>query len=135
MILVPPHITRTFIQSLRETHIFLYGDTIHHDGNGGQAKSARGEPNAFPIPVKIRKCANDETSFFHDSDPCIEVFRTQISSSLLAAAESWKLCIAFPKLGKGYNYMDEKAPKLREWMLSEIRHVIGSKLVNAEVLI
>lgn len=135
MILVPQRITRPFIQSLRETHIFLYGDTISHDGNGKQSNSARGETNAFPIPVKLRRCINDETSFFYDSDPCIEVYRARISTAISVTAESGKLCIVFPKLGKGFNYMDKKAPKLREWMLEEIRHVIGDKLVNPEHLI
>lgn len=48
-------------------HLYVFGDNMARKGFGGQAKEARGEPNAVGIPTKWEPKA-DEKSFFTDAD-------------------------------------------------------------------
>lgn len=58
--------SRDFIQA-HPDWLFVFGDNLERRGLGGQAKEARGEPNAVGIPTK-RKPNNDDDAFLTDAD-------------------------------------------------------------------
>lgn len=129
-------ITRQYIKE-HPTINFIYGDTYHHDANGGQAKECRGEPNTYGVFIKISKCANDETTFFQDRyfnlhkeviDKSIDVIKEPLLKS------DHKIMV-FPKLGLGWNKMDVKAPRLRFYLLGELDRLFGHLIINIEDLI
>ena len=105
-----PHwITLEEIRANKLTHIYIYGDTRTLDSNGGQASAARGEPNAFAIPVKYAKCYNDYTAFFTDMlyDTNKELLLRAFSK---LPQKAGKTIVVFPKLGEGFNEMPKRAP-------------------------
>lgn len=120
----PRRLTRELINAHWQTYNFLYGDTIHHDGNGGQAQAARGCFNSYPIPVKLAKCYNDEKSFMVDSmyeENCRWILRDMI----LVPRD--KEIVVFPKIGLGRNELGMRAPRTYEFMracLMDLRSII-----------
>lgn len=132
-------ITRSFIKQAWKDYNFIYGDTYYLDGNGKQSKEARGEINTFAVATKIRPCYNDETSFFYDNQTDPFLHKALILSSLSRITEpilrSEKKIIVFPKLGLGFNEMDKRAPLLRVFLLEQIRHLFGHKIINLDELI
>lgn len=130
---IPNPITREYIRSLRGKVNFIYGDTIYLDGDGKQAQVARGEPNAFAVPVKARKCYNDVGAFFADyyldsiNKPCID-------RSLLVIPETLPIII-FPKIGEGYNELPKRAPKTYWYLKNALMLKFGTLILNPEVLV
>ena len=105
----PNWITREQIRATRDTHIYLYGDTRELDAKGGQARAARGEPNAFAIPVKYRSCYLDESSFFSDS--LYEEQLTLMSDASNKVPIDNRIIVVLPKLGEGFSEMKKRAPR------------------------
>lgn len=130
---IPPRITRAYIRQLRDTHYFIYGDSLDWAGDGGQAREARGEPNAFMVPVKYRKCYNDTTAFLSDKyyEENLVLFKqalVKVPNDLL------KPIILFPKIGLGYNQMHKRAPKTFRklvWFLTCMPNVINPEVIPA----
>lgn len=58
--------TRELIKSFPDT-LFVFGDNMARSGYGGQAREARGEPNAVGIPTKWAPTSAPE-AFFKDED-------------------------------------------------------------------
>ncbi len=121
----PLHITRAQIQAHRDTHYYLYGDTRERDSKGGQAAAARGEPNAFAVPVKYRQCANDPSSFIDDR---LVSENMKMLLKALVAIPTDRPLIVFPKLGEGFNQMQIRAPITYACMLMMIACRFNSTL-------
>jgi len=117
---IPNYITRAYITEANRAQglLFLYGDTVGHDGNGGQASQARGCEGAHVIPVKWRKCYNDEDAFFSDYKYDLQV--ALIMRALCELPEG-KPIVVFPKIGLGMNKMDVKAPRTYRALISILR--------------
>ncbi len=121
---IPARITRQFINAHRLSYNFLYADTIHHDGNGGQAKEARGCFNTYPLPVKLMKCFNDELSFMRDEmydENCRWILRD------MQHVPRDRELIIFPKIGLGYSQLNTRAPRTYEFLrmcLTDLRGII-----------
>ncbi len=121
---MPPRITRNFIREHKNI-IFIYGDTIYHDGSGGQAYEARGESNAYPVPVKRAKCFNDVSSFFNDKDfECINKSVIDRAISLITEASKGKQVVCFPKIGQGWNELQVRAPRTYAYLMSELKKLL-----------
>jgi hypothetical protein len=58
--------TRTDIKN-NPDKLYIFGDNFEQRGFGGQAKEARGEPNAIGIPTK-RRPTMEEDAFLTDAD-------------------------------------------------------------------
>lgn len=127
MLIIPDpgrgRITRRYIQ-LHKHIIFIYGDTLHRDGNGKQAREAKGEPNAFSVPVKKFKCYNDVSSFFNDQEFDV-INKNFIDKSLHAIPKSNDFYIILPKIGQGYNEMPTRAPKTYAYLMRELFRIFG----------
>lgn len=132
IISIPPLITRAFIQSHKDTAVFIYGDTRAHNGDGKQASVARGEPNAYPIMVKYAKCTNEPSSFL--SDDLLEQNWEQWHRDLGLLPLGLPI-IVFPKIGRGFNLMHEKCPVSYEKMKAVIGWYSAEMLVNPEALL
>ena len=131
MIHIPRRITRQFLFDYRGLANFIYGDTRSLDGDGGQAKQARGEPNAWPVMVKYFRCVNDECSFLTDN--LLEENVAHIRTQMERVPRELPI-IVFPKLGGGWNKMQEKAPRTYDRMREIIRWYAGDMLINPEDL-
>lgn len=131
MIIVPPLITRAFIQSHKDSAVFIYGDTRGHNGDGKQASIARGEPNTYPIMVKYAKCANEPSSYLRDE--LLEESWTQWHRDLERLPTRLPI-IVFPKIGRGWNLMHEKCPVSYETLKEVIKWYADDMLVNPEAL-
>ena len=114
---LPARITRGLILSLTNTCYFVYNDTVIHDAKGGQAKEARGCINTYPVPVKLRCCANEESSFM--SDDLLEENKVLIDRAISLIPRD-KMIVIFPKIGLGWNKLDEKAPLTYKYLMSEL---------------
>jgi len=125
-------ITRAYIK-LHPEITFIYGDTHERDSHGGQASESRGEKNAYAVATKIRTCYNDNTSFLSDHPELSPIYKQLISSMLdrIPTYEDTKIMV-FPKLGKGFNEMDKRSPRLRAWMIAEIRRRFNGRIINIE---
>lgn len=117
-----PHwITREQIRATRNTHIYIYGDTRLLNAGGGQAQAARGEPNAYAVPVKYAKCYNDYTTFFTDA---LYDTNKQLILTALSRIPKGRIIIVFPKLGEGFNEMPKRAPMTYGFMKGAIDGIL-----------
>ena len=127
-LLIPRRLSREFINAHRQSYNFIYADTIHHDGAGGQATAARGCFNTYPVPVKLMKCYNDEKSFMTDAmyeENCKWILRD------IQHVPKDKEIIVFPKIGLGRSELNVRAPRTYEFLrlcLLDLRRII----VNVE---
>lgn len=121
---IPKFITREFIRQHKEL-TFVYGDTLYHDGYGKQANIARGEPNAYPIPTKKWRCANDSTSFFSDAQ--FELFNKVKIDEAISRIPRDKPIIVFPKIGEGWSKMPEKCPKTYAYLMQQLKNYANPK--------
>lgn len=117
-----PHwITREQIRATRNTHIYIYGDTRLLNAGGGQAQAARGEPNAYAVPVKYARCYNDYTTFFTDA---LYDTNKQLILTALSRIPRDKQIVVFPKLGEGFNEMPKRAPMTYGFMKGAIDGIL-----------
>jgi len=117
-IVIPYHISRTFITEHREFN-FLFGNDLGQKGILGQAWICYGEPNAFQITTVIRLCPSFRTFF---SDNQFEEHKKHIDDSLSKIPRD-KPIIPLPKIGEGCSRMKEKAPKLFKYMTEQINKI------------
>lgn len=67
---MPIKFMKRYTRELIQAHpdwLFVFGDNFARAGYGGQAKEARGEPNAVGIPTK-RRPQRDESAYLTDID-------------------------------------------------------------------
>ena len=100
--------------------LFIFGDNMKRYGKGGQAKEARGEPNAIGIPTKNAPHRN-ESAYFTDDD--FDVAKPEIDAAFDRLEEHLNSGgnVVWPKdgIGTGLASLQEKAPKI--WAYLEER--------------
>jgi hypothetical protein len=115
-------ITREYVKS-HPTWFFVFGDNLMQSGFGGQAKEMRGEPNVIGIPTKHFPSMNAK-AFFSDKDydklwKILIPIINQIDDLLRN-----KEIVVFPtEFGTGLSKLNEKAPRLFERLVSNIRYM------------
>lgn len=106
--------TRAFIRA-HPDWLFVFGDNFERKGLGGQAKEARGEPNAVGIITK-RKPSNAPDAFLEDGD-----FSQWEAASFpdrerieLAIAQHRPVIWPLDGVGSGRAKLQEKAPEIAD---------------------
>jgi len=116
------HISRRFIQD-NPTILFVFGDNTRGEGYGGQARDARGEPNAVGLPTKWAP-TNHASSFFYDAQfdkikPIIDnVFKNLTTIKLRGTR-----IVFFPNIGEGLAKLPYTAPKTLEYIKTKIKRI------------
>jgi len=126
-IIVPKFITRAHIQQLNGRCNFIFGDNLEKKGYGGQAKVARGEPNAYGVPTKVRPCMNYDDAFFYDIDYDKIVPKIDEAIDLVPLD---KPIVIFPKIGLGFSELDVRAPRIYKYLIVSLINKFGHLLVN-----
>lgn len=97
--------------------LFIFGDNMARAGFGGQAKEARGEPNAVGIPTKWSPAMTPD-SFFTDEDfdevkPVIDAAFERISQHMDGGGT-----VVWPTdgVGTGLAQLAERAPRIFEYI-------------------
>lgn len=113
-------ITRSIIKA-NPNKLFVFGDNNIRKGLGGQAKEARGEPNAYGISTK-KIPSNAEDSFMTDSE--LEENKAIIRDDVNKIITAWKsgkyIKIVLPPIGTGMAKLPEKAPQTWAFLQSEL---------------
>lgn len=120
MILLPHHISRTFIAKHPEW-IFVYSQDYHGKGCLGQAWSGHGEPNAFPVPVLLKVCQNQSDRWFSDNQ--YEEYKKFIDEKILLIPRDGRPILPFRSIGKGNSEMYLRAPKLYKYLMDELNAI------------
>lgn len=104
--------TRPIIQANPEWY-FVFGDNLERSGFGGQAREARGEPNAIGIATK-KYPSNHEGSFFTDSDMFFWASRERDTLAQLSKLIGEKKVIVWPLdgIGTGLAQLHTRAPRI-----------------------
>lgn len=116
------HYTREYIRQHPEEY-FVFGDNDRGMGLGGQAKEARGEPNAIGIRTKWAP-GTQEQDYFHDDEPdaglALSIIKTDFNI-VKEKLDEGKI-IWFPQagVGSGLSKLKEKAPKLHRYIYCEV---------------
>lgn len=115
-------IIREDLKSNRE-RVYVFGDNMIRIGYGGQAKSMRGEPNAYGIPTKWMPDDSDD-SFFCDDDFDDPSVTFAISGAFVHLAEvlnnGYDVVIPTDGLGTGLSKLSEKAPLIAKFIDEQI---------------
>lgn len=98
--------------------IYLFGDNLTGKGMGGQAREARGEPNAIGIPTK-KKPSMGEDAFFTDDEYGINC-RILDKAFLKIPADK---DVVVPTMGTGLALLPEKAPKTFAYLQKKIQEL------------
>ncbi len=104
--------TRRYIQA-HPDWLFVFGDNLARSGLGGQAKEARGEPNAIGIATK--KLPNMTPGAFlsdSDYDAWFAVERLTIGSLYDAARAGRTIIWPLDGIGTGLARLEQKAPNI-----------------------
>ena len=104
--------TRAEIRA-RPGALYAFGDNLAGRGFGGQAREARGEPNAVGVVTKRRQ-AMDEGAFLTDADlprvrPLIEAAFARLREHLEAGGE---VILPADGLGTGLAELPRRAPAI-----------------------
>lgn len=100
--------------------VYLFGDNLEQRGLGGQAKSMRGEPNAYGIPTK-KKPSNTVDSFFSDSE--LAANKLAIDMAIAKIPKDKTIVLPEDGLGTGRASLQDKAPETFNYLnqkLSEL---------------
>jgi len=118
-LIIPSHISRTFIQSHKQWN-FVYAADESLKGFFGQMNSAHGEPNSWPVPTLLKICQSSTDKFYYDG--AFEFFQRIIDRRLQVIPRD-KPIIVFPKIGTGYSQMNRFAPKLYTYLMVELERI------------
>lgn len=109
-LIIVPRYTRADLRA-NPTWLYAFGDNMEERGLGGQAKEARGEPNAVGIPTKWRP-ERDPQAYFADKDyphvqPDIDAAFTKLWQHLSEGGTA-----VWPKdgVGSGLAELETRAP-------------------------
>ena len=119
-IIIPHHISKTFIQSHPE-YIFVYGKDFYEMGMMGQMWVAHKEPNCFGIPTCTKLCPSNK-QYLNDHDP---LHKQRIIDALCVIPDDDRPVIVMRRIGMGCSRMFELAPALYAFMnkeLDKMRH-------------
>lgn len=119
--------TRQYIRGNPE-FLFVFGDNMQHRGFGGQAKEARGEPNAVGVPTKWAPSMHN-TALFSDADtdvvlPKIREVFDKLELHLMAGG-----IVVWPAKGVGTGFADmpARAPKLFNYIQERLNRMEAFK--------
>ena len=119
--------TRELIKENPNT-LFVFGDNIIRQGYGGQAATARGEPNSVGIPTKHFP-DNSKSSFFTNND--FDLFLTSSKNSIEKLTKhvvSGKdVVLPYDGIGTGLAQLNTKAPKI----FNEINKIFDELVANS----
>lgn len=101
---------RKLIQNNPDT-FFVFGDNLARTGLGGQAKEARGEPNAIGVVTK-RKPSNTEDSFFSDTREEMIAVAKDIRKIKDLLDLGYNVVFPYDGIGTGLAKLPEKSPKI-----------------------
>ncbi len=107
-------ITRLEIRANPDT-IYLFGDNLTGKGMGGQAREARGEPNAIGIPTK-KKPSMSEDAFFTDDEYGINC--RILDKAFLKIPPDKDVVV--PTMGVGLAQLPDRAPKTFAYLQKKI---------------
>lgn len=104
--------TRKFIQS-HPDWLFVFGDNFERRGLGGQAKEARGEPNAVGVPTKRKPTMSDD-AFLTDADfkEWWSVARPDLGRIADALNDGQVVIWPLDGVGTGLGKLASKAPRI-----------------------
>lgn len=119
MIVIPYHISRTFVQEHRE-FIFLYANDAARKGMLGQAWIGVGQENCFPISTVGKLCPSHREYF---NDLYFDRLKIVIDQDIANVPEDGRPIIPFLKIGEGCSRMKELAPQLFHYMTWQINNI------------
>jgi hypothetical protein len=107
-----------------KNEIFVFGDNIARTGYGGQAASARDEPNVVGIPTKWRP-AMDEAAFFKDDDLDAVIPFIWGAFQTLQMLKMYDKTIWWPEdgIGTGLSQLSKRAPAINAYINSLFRRL------------
>ena len=113
------HYTRESIRQ-RPNEYFVFGDNASRAGFGGQAKEARGEPNAIGIRTKWHPGTADD-DYFHDTEIMCKQMIEADFQVVIDRLNEGKI-VWFPKagVGSGLSQLKERAPRLHRYIYVEV---------------
>jgi len=107
---------------------FVYGNDIRDAGIYGQPAEARGESNAHHIPVKWRQCRSNSNAYFSDLefDNVVPLIRQAVKDIIILADK--RMIIPFPKIGEGQSRLKQQAPRILQFINSELSLLVPLNL-------
>jgi hypothetical protein len=120
IILLPARIHRPFIQSHPEW-IFVYSSDYMSKSFFGQACSAYGEPNAYPVPVIWKLCPSSGEKHFHDG--LFKFFANMIDEKISLIPNDGRPILPFPKIGMGHADLQNRAPRLFAYLYEQLNKI------------
>lgn len=117
------HYSRQSIRSNPDS-LYVFGDNMAEMGLGGQAREARGEPNAVGIPTKWRP-STDPAAYFSDADFDAVRPRIQERFRLLADHIHSGGTVVWPRagIGTGLSRLPESAPAIANYIDQCLAHL------------
>lgn len=114
-IIIPHHISRSFIRSHQE-YIFVYGKDYYEIGMMGQMWVAHQEPNCFGIPTCTKLCPSNK-QYLNDYN---NLHMQRLVDALSKIPNDGRPIIVFRRIGMGCSRMFELAPVLYSFMMKEL---------------
>lgn len=104
--------------------IWVYGDNLQRKGYGGQAAVCRGLPNTIGICTKTRP-DNKQSAFAKDDDflTWATIIKSDIDKVEKRILQGKKVYI-INGIGTGRARMRETAPKIFEYLVKKLSHLI-----------
>lgn len=111
-IVIPSHISRTFVKEHRD-YIFVYGFDVRGLGCEGQPWAFHGESNCYPVPTLEKYCPSSKI-FFNDGNFTYyaNIIDDYIDKIARDAFISKKPVIPCRKIGMGCSQLHFVAPRL-----------------------
>lgn len=108
--------TRDSIQAQPDV-LWVFGDNLTRTGYGGQARAARGEPNAVGIPTKVSPYQYFSDTDFNKAKPVIDAAFRKLYNHLQSGG-----IVVWPEdgVGTGLARLEEKAPKIWDYLEQKI---------------
>lgn len=99
---------------------FVFGDNFEEKGFGGQAKEARGEPNALGIRTKWKPTMDDDAFFDDNTMDCWAIIKADFQE--IEALLSHGHTVWFPKagVGTGLSELKTRAPAIHRYIHGEV---------------
>lgn len=120
---IPRRISREYIRA-HPGFIFIYASDYHFNSVLGQAAFAKGEPNAFPVPTKMRICRSAEDALFTDAK-FDYLTKNAIDRALAKVPLDGRLIIPFPKIGLGCAKLQKNAPRTLKYIQQQLELLSG----------
>jgi len=113
-----------FVIRARPTWLYVFGDNMKRRGLGGQAKEARGEPNAIGIPTKWAPGTRGVDYFTSGDLYAVKDILDQAFEKLEAHLAAGG-CVVWPAdgIGTGLAELPTRAPKIHAYIEERLRRL------------